>query len=195
MATQCKLCGLHIPDGVQSCMMCGNKNFVTVTAGETLMPSLPTAKTLAGPGQASLSKWLFVVGLSLVLAPALRVMAIVNVEIPALTQDQNQVYLQSHPGLANLLYFEIGVNALLVASALVLNFLFYTKRKMFPMLMVCYVAATVLYVVATTAALNSMFPEASMARGYMSVVRMLIWAGAMIPYLLTSNEIKTRFVK
>jgi len=89
MATQCKLCGLHIPDGVQSCMMCGNKNFATVAAGQTLTPSLPSAKTLSGPGQASLSKWLWVVAISLILTPVLRVMAIINIEVPALFSDQS----------------------------------------------------------------------------------------------------------
>jgi len=97
--------------------------------------------------------------------------------------------------LSNLIYFQIGVNSLLVASALVLNFLFYTKRKMFPMLMVCYVAATVLFVVATTSAINSLFPDANLTRSYIGLVRMLIWAGALIPYLLTSSDVKKRFVK
>ena len=194
MATQCKLCGLHIPDGVQTCMMCGNKNLATVKAGETLTPSLPTAKAMAGPGQAALSKWLWAVAISLVVAPVLRVLSIINFEVPALFGDQNQAYIQSHPGLSNLIYFELGMNALLAASALVLNFMFYTKRKSFPTLMVAYAATTVLFLVATTAALNSLFPDASMTRSYIGIVRMLIWAGALIPYLLTSSEIKARFV-
>jgi hypothetical protein len=194
MATQCKLCGLHIADGVQSCMMCGNKNLSTVAAGETLMPSLPSVRTMAGPGQAALSKWLWVVAISLIVTPVLRVLSIINVEIPSLYGDQSQLYLQSHPGLSNLIYFQIGVNSLLVASALVLNFLFYTKRKVFPLLMICYVAATVLFLLATTAAINSVFPGASMTRSTIGLVRMLIWAGAMIPYLLTSSDIKARFV-
>jgi uncharacterized membrane protein len=176
-------------------MMCGNKNFVTVAAGQTLTPSLPGAKTLSGPGQAALSKWLWLVAISLILTPVLRIVSIVNVEFPALYGDENQAYLQSHPGLSNLIYFEIGMNALLVTSALVLNFMFYTKRKMFPMLMVGYVAATVLFLVAVTAAGNSLFPDANMTRSYVGIVRMLIWAGALIPYLLTSSDIKTRFVK
>ena len=119
MATQCKLCGLHIPDGVQACMMCGNKNLANVKAGETLTPSLPTAKAMAGPGQAALSKWLWAVAISLVLAPVLRVLSIINFEIPALFGDQHQAYIQSHPGLSNLIYFELGMNAILAASALV----------------------------------------------------------------------------
>ena len=195
MPTQCKLCGLHIPDGVQSCMMCGNKNFAVVAAGETITPSLPAAKTLAGPGQAALSKWLWAVAISLVAAPFFRSMSIINFEIPALFGDQNQPYVQSHPGLSELLYFEIAMNAILVASALVLNFFFYAKRKMFPILMVVYVATTVLFLVATTAAFNSLFPDASMTRSYVGLVRSMLWAGAMIPYLLTSSEIKARFVR
>ena len=194
MATQCKLCGLHIPDGVQTCMMCGNKNLAVVAAGQTITPSLPAAKSMAGPGQAALSKWLWAVAISLVAAPVFRVLSIINFEIPGLFGDQNQSYLQSHPGLSNLLYFELGANALLIASALILNFLFYTKRKIFPVLMAAYVAATVLLMVATTAAINSIFPDATMTRSYISLVRSLLWAGAMIPYLLTSSEIKKRFV-
>ena len=175
-------------------MMCGNRNLATVAAGETLTPSLPTAKMTAAPGQASLSKWLWVVAISLILTPVLRVLSIVNVEIPALFGDQNQVYLQAHPGLSSLIYFEIGMNSLLVAGALALNFLFYTRHKVFPMLMVCYVAATVLFLVATTAAIKSVFPDVNTARSYVGLVRMLIWAGAMIPYLLTSSDVKARFV-
>lgn len=194
MPTQCKLCGLHIPDGVQSCMMCGNKNFAVVTAGETVTPSLPAAKALAGPGQAALSKWLWAVAISLIVAPFFRSLAIINFEIPALFGDQNQPYVQRHPGLSELLYFEIAMNAILVASALVLNFFFYTKRKKFPILMVVYVATTVLFLVATTAAFNSLFPDANMTRSYVGLVRSMLWAGAMIPYLLTSSEIKARFV-
>jgi hypothetical protein len=194
MPTQCKLCGLHIPDGVQSCMMCGNRNLVTAPAGQTITPSLPTAKTLSGPGSAALSKWLVAVAISLVAAPVFRVVSIVNFEIPRLFGDDSQAYLQSHPGLSGLLQFEIGMNSLLVIAALVLNFLFYTRRKAFPMLMVAYVAATVLYLAAIIGAINSMSPDANMSGGYFSLVRYLIWAGAMIPYLLTSSEIKTRFV-
>lgn len=194
MPTQCKLCGLHIPDGVQSCMMCGNKNLVTAAAGQTITPSLPTAKTLSGRSNAALSKWLWTVAISLVAAPVFRVMSIINYEIPRLLGDDSQAYLQSHPGLSGLLQFEIGMNSLLVIAALVLNFLFYTRRKAFPMLMVGYVATTVLFLAAIIGALNSMFPGANMSGGYISLVRYLIWAGALIPYLLTSSEIKASFV-
>lgn len=194
MATQCRLCGLHIPDGVNACMMCGNRNLAAVAAGETIVPSLGTQSTAKAPGQASFSKWLWAVAISLIVMPVIRVMAIVNHQLPKLTGDAFQPHLQAHPGLSNLLYFEIGINALLVIGALVLNFLFYTKRKMFPMLMVVYVAVTVLFRVAVVAAVNSMFPDLNLSASYITLLRYLLYAGAMIPYLLTSNDIKKRFV-
>ena len=195
MATQCRLCGLHIPDGVASCMMCGNKNLVPVAAGETVIPSLGAQSTAKAPGQASFSKWLWAVAISLIVMPVIRVLAITNSELPKLGSDAFQPYLQSHPGLSSLLYFEIGMNGSLVVSALVLNLLFYTKRKHFPMLMVAYVAATVLFRVAVVAGVNSMVPDANLSRSYIILVRYLLWVGAMIPYLLTSSDIKKRFVK
>ena len=194
MATQCRMCGLHIPDGVTSCMMCGNTNLAPAAAGETVVPSLGLQSTTKAPGQASFSKWLWAVAISLIVSPIIRVLAIVNNELPRLSSDQFQTYVQSHPALLNLVYFEIGMNAFLVISALVLNFLCYTKHKSFPMLMVGYVALTVLFRVAVVSSINSMFPDANLSAGYITLVRYLLWAGALIPYLLTSSDVKKRFV-
>lgn len=194
MSTQCRLCGLHIADGVTTCMMCGNRNLAPAAAGETVVPSLGIQSTTKAPGQASFSKWLWAIGISLIVTPVIRVLAIVNHELPRLSSDQFQTYVQTHPGMLNLLYFEIGMNTLLVISALVLNFLFYTRHKIFPNLMVGYVAATVLFRVGVVAAVNSMFPDANLSAGYITLVRYLLWAGALIPYLLTSSDVKNRFV-
>lgn len=196
MPTQCKLCGLHIPDGVPSCGMCGNSNLVTVDDWERKISSnLPGKGAAASTSHsAAFSKWLWAIGISLVIAPAFRVVSIINYELPHLLDGDKQEYLQNHPGLAQFLEFEIVMNILLVMAALALNFLFYTKRKAFPMLMIVYVGFTVLFLAIIIGAINSLFPEASMSGGYISLVRYLIWAGAMIPYLLTSNEIKARFI-
>ena len=194
MSTQCRLCGLHIPEGVTSCMMCGNRNLAPAVAGQTVVPSLGTQSTTKVPGQASFSKWLWAVAISLIVSPIIRVLAIVNNELPRLSSDRFQTYVQSHPGLLNLLYFEIGMNAFLVITALALNFLFYTKHKSFPMLMVGYVALTVLFRVAVVSSINSMFPDANLSASYITLVRYLLWAGAIVPYLLTSGDVKKRFV-
>src|SRR3569833_1351573 len=118
MSIQCRLCGLHIADGVTSCMMCGNRNLAPAAAGETIVPSLGAQSTTKAPGEASFSKWLWAVAISLVVTPVIRVLAIVNRELPTLSSDRFQTYVQSHPGLLNLLYFEIGMNGFLAICAL-----------------------------------------------------------------------------
>lgn len=196
MATQCKICGLHIADGVVSCGMCGNTNLVVVNDWEQkIRPTLPGVRNASAvSGSAPFSKWLWGVAISLVVAPVLRVVSIVNYDLPRLFDADKQAFLQSHPGLSGLLEIEIGLNAFLVIAALALNFLFYSRKKAFPMLMVVYVGATVLFMAIIIGAVNSLFPDASMSGGYIALARYLIWAGAIIPYLLTSHEIKDRFV-
>jgi len=194
MATQCRLCGLHIADGISSCMMCGNRNLAPAAAGETIVPSLGTQSTVKPASQASFSKWLWAVAISLIVSPIIRMLAIVNSELPRLSNDSFQTYVQSHPGLLNLLYFEIGMNGFLVISALALNVLFYTRHKIFPRLMIAYVTITVLFRVAVVSSINSMFPDATLSASYVTLFRYLLWAGALIPFLLTSSDVKKRFV-
>jgi hypothetical protein len=85
------------------------------------------------------------------------------------------------------------MNSLLILGALYLNFLFYTKRKFFPPIMIAYVATTFLFLIVDTGAVNYLFPDASAGRGFIPLLRYFIWAGALIPYLLTSDQIKSRF--
>lgn len=175
-------------------MMCGNRNLATVAAGQTITPSLPTPGTLRSPGQAKFGKWMWAVAISLAITPILRIYSIVAYEIPRLYGEGFQPYLESHKGLSDFLYFEMVVNVILVVSALALNFLFYTRRKSFPVAMVAYVAATLLFLVAAISSVNSIFPDSNMTHSYVSLIRYLIWAAAMIIYLLTSSEVKERFV-
>jgi Protein of unknown function (DUF2569) len=187
MASICKRCGLHVPDGISTCSMCGG----TVSAAEpppTSNSALPSSKSTPVP-----SKWLIFIGISLVVAPLVRLNAIVSSEIPRLYGEQFQPFLDSHPGYSNLLYFRIVMNSLLILASLCLNFLLYTKRKHFPSIMIAYVATTFVFLIADTGAVNYLFPDASTGRGFIPLLRYFIWAGTLIPYLLTSEQIKSRF--
>jgi Protein of unknown function (DUF2569) len=156
-----------------------------------MLSSRPRA--VARPG---FSKWLFFIGLSLVVTPAVRVYAIVERQIPVLFSDEGQAMLAQHPGLDKLVSFEIGMNALLVLAALVLNLLFYSWSKHFPKAMIAYVALTFAYLLAVTAAVNSLFPDALLAQraqSFYSLLRYLIWGVVMAGYLLFNPDVKTRF--
>jgi len=190
-AAYCNRCSMHVPEGMSACRMCGNALLVA----PPVAPDGPMlSNTRRRPPQPEFSKWLFFVGLSLVVTPALRIIAIVQKEVPALFGDDSQSFLAQYPGLDKLLYFEIGMNALLVLAALILNFLFYAKRKNFPNAMIGYVAITLIYLITVSGMIHSMFPDAIMAQSAYSLVRYLLWGMALAGYLLFNPDVKARFV-
>jgi len=194
MPTQCKLCGLHIPDGLRACSMCGGTLFVSPPAksptSDPINPSLfPRSKEDSSP------KWLIGVGLSLAVVPVLWAYSMLTIDIPTLFGDQAQANLSSHAGLSGLLYFEVTMKAVLIVAALGLNLLFYTKRKSFPHWMLGYIAATMIFLVARISAINFMFPDVNLMRSYAMLFRWLLWAGSLTLYLLFSAQVKERFVR
>ena len=139
------------------------------------------------------SRWLFFIGLSLVVTPALRVYAIVEQQIPMFVSEQGQLRLMQHPGLETLLNCEIAMNAVLVMAAVVLNFLFYARSKQFPKYMIAYVAVTFVYWLAVTAAVRSLFPDINGAQTAYSLVRYFIWGALTAGYLLFDKDAKIHF--
>lgn len=139
------------------------------------------------------SKWLFYIGLSLVVAPASRIFAIAAFEIPALCSEKSQAMLVQHPGLDTLLYFEIGMNALLALAALVLNVLFYRRKRYFPKSMLAYISAILLYKIVVTGATHALFPGAVLIHTAYSLVRYLAWVGTMAACLLLDSDVEMRF--
>jgi hypothetical protein len=187
----CKRCGLHTPEGVLSCRMCGS----TTLVAPPVEPDGPMlSATRKAPSQPGFSKWLFFVGLSLVVTPALRVFAIVRKEIPVLFGDDGQSFLAQYPGIDRLLYFEISINALLVLAALILNFLFYARSKHFPHAMIAYVTITLIYLITVAGMIHSMFPDAILAQSAYSLVRYLLWGATLAGYLLFNPDVKARFM-
>jgi hypothetical protein len=116
--------------------MCGGLVTATEPAGAMVSGASTSAASASpvatplylGASSGGSSKWMVVLGISLVATPIFRLNSIFSIEIPNLYGEQYQAYLASHPGLVNLLYFRIAMNGILILSALVLNFLFYTKR-------------------------------------------------------------------
>ena len=194
MSAQCRLCGLHIPDGLRACTMCGGTAFVSApveaSTVDPIKPSLlPRSKDDSSP------RWLIGVGLSLVIVPVLWADSMLRIDIPTLFGDQAQPDLSRHAGLSGLLYFEITMKVVLIVAALCLNFLFYTKRKSFPKWMLGYIAATMIFLVARISAINFMFPDVNLMRSYVMLFRWLLWAGSLALYLLFSAQVKERFVR
>jgi hypothetical protein len=189
-AAYCKRCSIYVPEGMPACRMCGSALLVAPPSE----PDGPTLTKTRRPAQPGFSKWLFVVGVSLVVTPALRIFAITQKQIPALWGDESQSTLAQYPGLDRLLYFEIGMNVLLVVAALLLNYLFYAKKRNFPNAMIGYVGSTLIYLTTVAGMIHSMFPDAVLAQSAYSLVRYVLWGMAMAGYLLFDPNVKARFV-
>jgi Protein of unknown function (DUF2569) len=189
MPAYCNSCGLYIPDGQSSCRVCGSTAITSApwprgfTPWSLLAPSKPRPKY---------SRWMLFIGLGLLIAPALRIYALVRQQLPILSTNEGHLLLAQHAGLDNLIYFEIGVNTALVVAAIVLNILFYTHSKRFPVAMIVYVVLTFSYRLLATAIFHSLFPNVPLANTY-SLVPYFIWCVLTGGYLLLDARVKARF--
>jgi hypothetical protein len=159
--------------------------------GPMLSDRVPRPKAVVH--DASFSRWLFFIGLSLIVTPALRVYAIAEQQIPMFLTDKGQMLLMKHPGLDRLIQFEICVSVLLVLAAAALNLLFYTHSRRFPNAMVAYVVATFVYRLAATAMLHSLFPDTILIQDAYALLRYFIWGAITAGYLLFEPNVKNHF--
>ena len=189
MPAYCKRCSLHIPDGISKCRMCGSAVLAAPPSADS-GSFVDHPRKVSGPG---FSKWLFFIGLGLIVAPATRIFAIAAVEVPTLFGEHGQAMLAQHPGLDTLLYFEIAINALLALAALVLNVLFYRRKKYFPKSMLAYIIAILVFRIVVTGAIHSLFPGTIMIRTAYSLARYVAWAGAMAACLMFDSDVEMRF--
>jgi hypothetical protein len=155
---------------------------------------LPTRRIprplLSVPG---FSVWLFLIGLSLIITPALRVYALSERQIPMFITDKGQIFLMQHPGYDKFLYFEISIDALLVLAAAALNILIYTHSRRFPYAMITYVVATFVYQLVTIAVLRSLFPDTVHAQDTYILFRYFIWGALTAGYLLFDPNVRAHF--
>jgi Protein of unknown function (DUF2569) len=142
---------------------------------------------------ASFSRWLFFIGLSLIVTPAIRVYVIAEQQIPIFLTDKGQMLLMKHAGLDKLVEFEICINVLLVLAAAALNILFYTHSRRFPAAMITYVVATFVYRLAATAMLHSLFPDIIFVQHTYALCRYFIWGAITAGYLLFQPNVKAHF--
>lgn len=194
MAAYCERCRLYIPDGMTTCRMCGGAVFEQ--RAEPSQRERPLAGSLPRREHSQqFSKWLLVIGLSLVVSPAIRLYAIFAKDLPLLTTDEGQAFLAQYPGLETVYQLQLASSVVLVLLALVVNLLFYTNSKRFPVLMMVYVGLGFLVSLTMTGVIHMEFPQANLAGNAYPLVRSMLYAALAIGYLYTAPEVKTRFVR
>lgn len=159
----------------------------------------PTEKNYEGLGG-----WLILIAIGLVIAPLRMGFLVFRDLLPAfseetwsvLTTPGTEVY---HKLWAPLLIFELLTNIIFIVFAIVLLVFLVQKKRLFPKLIIAYLAANLLFLVVDyfganlipfvanqTEALNESIGE--IGRG---VIASAIW----IPYFLKSRRVKATFVR
>jgi ABC-type phosphate/phosphonate transport system permease subunit len=137
--------------------------------------------------------WLILVAFGLVVSP-FACLSTIMTEYPLLTRGEHQPVLGEHVSFATLITLEIAINAAFIAGLLCLNFLFFTKKKIFPKWMIVYLVAqiflSVLDMAAAAAIVSSAAPPVMIAGLVRPILGALIW----IPYFSTSKRVKATFV-
>ena len=169
--------------------MCGSASLTSTPRpkGTALLEHLSPAQAKRKP-----SIWMFFIGLGLIAIPALRINAVVQWQRSVLSTNEGHFLLSLHPGLDNLIYFEIGTDVLLAMVAVVLNILFYARSKWFPAAMMVYVVLTFSCRLLATAMFHSMFPNVPVANVYW-LIPYFLWTALTGGYLLLDSRVMAHF--
>ena len=101
-----------------------------------------------------------------------------------------------HPLWAPMIVFEIGAKGLLVLYSAILLWMYFTRKKGFRLLIICYHLATLAYL-GGDLLLGSQIPAvsaAASAHDYSGLLRAVLSAVIWVPYFLTSQRAKEVFV-
>jgi hypothetical protein len=148
------------------------------------MPMFTIGNDLAGIGG-----WLILVAIGLGVAPFFRVHGIV-VDSRFLFSSRLQARISARPGLEAILCYELLTNSFFFVFLLLLNFLFYTRRRSFPSLMI---ASLVLNVV--TQLIDHLWASHFGPATHWEYVLQAFGAAAIwIPYMINSIRVEQTFV-
>ncbi len=209
------MCASEIEDGGTACTLCGAAaNGYPQKAPD---PPLGSTETMAlsspGPGVVDaiplpfssvlldsdrhlegLSGWLILVGIGLVISPLVILGSTLVANLPLVSSASYKAFLETHPAVEGLIFFEIATNVIFVAILAALNFLFFKKKRSFPTYMILYLVLHSLIVVGDTAVARALLPTVHIPGSYTGVLRSLLGAMIWIPYLLVSRRVKVTFV-
>src|ERR1035437_7776546 len=139
MASSCFKCSTRLDEGCFICPNCGTMVGQSPAAANVAVPAAkPGFKMFSDLN--SIGGWLILVAFGLVVS-RFACLSTISTEYPLLTRGEHQPVLGEHVSFATLITLEIAINAVFIAGLLCLNFLFFTKKKIFPKWMIVYLLA------------------------------------------------------
>ena len=195
MSFVCSTCALELPEGARFCSKCGAAASLPADNHpvQSVAPPIYPQFFNPYPHLEGLSGWLIVVGLGLVLGPIRIVGLIYKVNLPFLLSHKNQPFLASHPATELLVSSEVVTNTLFVVLLLILNYLFFARKRTFPTWMIAYRILN-LGLITINHFLCLAFASSSVSgKGGLSIAGSILGACILIPYLLVSRRGKATF--
>ena len=208
MPNLCAVCANELPEASTVCAHCGSQVTPPPTAAEAPKP-LPTAAEVtaatAGANQSAydtpayrvddsltgIGGWLILVAINLVLGAFYTVYAILS-DLNALYNPRFQLYLNSRHGVATLVLFEAATNTIFLLALVVLNVLFYQRKRVFPKLMIAYLAARLVLIAGDHVVALSMHLHVTSS---FTVARAFIYTVIWIPYFINSIRVEQTFTR
>lgn len=175
MAHNCARCGSALYADSQVCFNCG---YVVST------DSRAEDHDLEGIGG-----WLILVAIGLAVAPFMRTHSIVQ-DSKLLFGSQYQATIISNSGLHAVLFYELVTNSFFFAFLLLLNFLFYSKKRSFPTFMIFNNGLQLIAQLVDHLWGMHLGYASDLSPLWQSLVVAVVW----IPYLMRSRRVGQTFV-
>ena len=181
MQTLCFTCAFELPPGARFCPQCGSWN----TTPAPTAPLLYQGMLLPDPLQ-GISGWLILIAISLILTPLVVARNAISTDLPVLSRG---TLVGSLVGLLFLMK-----DMAVLSATIMLNWLFYSKRRIFPKLMIAFHLGMLGVHLLEHVARAALSPQSAVPLLSRPVLASLISCAVWIPYLLISRRVKATFV-
>ncbi len=193
----CPQCAGSMEDGATICTHCGAgipaAPFVPAPGDPALQspPMFSTPNDLEGIGG-----WLILLTIGLVVSPFYILGSLVVTDVNALTNVRVQEFMETHTGFQALLEFWLITNIAFILCLVILNILFFTKRRSFPRLFALYLGAQIAIMIGDAALTHVVVPTIDLPSSFsLAIMRSFVGACIWIPYMFVSRRVKATFVR
>ena len=159
------------------------------TPGPTANQAIEPPTFLIDSGLRGIGGWLILPAIGLALSPFLSLHGIYT-DLRVLSNRSYENYLATHEGLAGLILFEAINNTIFLFAAIYINFLLYTKKRLFPIAVIVFYAGSFILLLTDNLIALRYNPHSE----WTTVARVFITCIIWIPYFLSSQRVKATFV-
>jgi hypothetical protein len=206
MTTQCRHCESQLEQGATICAQCGQATDVPAPLAPSApptefqptpaIPDQPTAAPLfsamtesANRGLTGIGGWLILPAIGLAINPFVALFGVAACFF-LLFGNAGQIMIARKPGIEKVIVFEIVMDLLFLILLILLNILFYNKKKSLPMFMIIFFGLQFVLLLADHLMAAQFNPHSSP----LTVIRSFVICAIWIPYFLRSERVKLTFV-